>query len=125
MKKFALDPSSPDYQYYWLNIIDPHYINWMRVSQTKDFKKLWGKIEDGLDAGTYTLNVSRETYLNNESGNDTHIMFTLATTTIFGGKNYFIAWAYIAVGATCSLFSISFLGLFIKNKILSRDGNQY
>jgi len=34
---------------------DEHLIVWMRTAGLPNFRKLWGKIDGALDAGTYQL----------------------------------------------------------------------
>jgi len=35
-----------------------HFIVWMRVSGLPHFRKLWGKINNGLKAGTYRITIN-------------------------------------------------------------------
>jgi len=37
----------------WLDMEDEHFIVWMRTAGLPNFRKLWGKIDQNLEAGTY------------------------------------------------------------------------
>ena len=37
-------------------------MNWMRIASSPQFKKLWGKIEDDLIAGNYTLTIQNSNF---------------------------------------------------------------
>lgn len=51
--KYKEGPNSSQNQ--WINPEDEHFIVWMRTSGLPNFRKLWGRIEGGLEAGTYRL----------------------------------------------------------------------
>ena len=34
-----------------------HFIVWMRTAATPDFRKLWGRIEQTIQPGTYTVTI--------------------------------------------------------------------
>jgi hypothetical protein len=36
---------------------DEHFIVWMRTAGLPNFRKLWGRIDNGLQPGTYYLEV--------------------------------------------------------------------
>ena len=79
-----------------------HFIVWSKTAAVPDFLKLLGKIEKGIDAGTYTLRVNNvwdENFFKGEK------RFTLMQTNKLGGKNYFLAVCYIIVGSVCIVFS--------------------
>ena len=42
----------------WLDVTDEHFIVWMQMESFSEFKKLYAKIPDGLDAGKYTLSIN-------------------------------------------------------------------
>ncbi len=42
----------------WLNLTDPRVMNWMRIASLPDFKKLWGKINEDLPSGSYTIQIT-------------------------------------------------------------------
>jgi len=39
---------------------DEHFIVWMRTAGLPNFRKLWGRIDDGLEPGNYKLEVSNQ-----------------------------------------------------------------
>ena len=77
----------------------------MRTAGLPNFRKLYGKIEEDLPAGTYTVIVDNKY---NVSSFDGSKYFVLSTTNVFGGTNYFLAVCYIVVGALCIMFGIIF-----------------
>jgi len=97
---------------------DEHFIVWMRTAGLPNFRKLWGRIENGLAAGEYTVTIQNLYDVNGFDGNKS---FVLSTTNALGGKNYFLAVCYIVVGSLCLLFAIIFLVAFVKKK---SDGNR-
>lgn len=52
----------PDKSVMWTNITDERFMNWMRVAAMPNFRKLWGRIEDDLPAGTYTLTIDNSIF---------------------------------------------------------------
>jgi len=97
----------------WQNMEDEHFIVWMRTAGLPNFRKLWGRIEGNLKAGTYTLKVVNNYDVNGFDGNKS---FVLSTTNALGGKNYFLAICYIVVGSLCLIFAVIFLVAFLKKK---------
>lgn len=41
----------------WIDPENEHFIVWMRTAGLSNFRKLWGRIEQKLPAGTYTFAV--------------------------------------------------------------------
>ena len=41
----------------FINSFSEHFIVWMRTAGLPNFRKLWGRIEKGLDTGKYVLEV--------------------------------------------------------------------
>jgi hypothetical protein len=39
----------------WLDMKNEHFIVWMRTAGLPNFRKLWGRIPNGLEAGSYEL----------------------------------------------------------------------
>ncbi len=92
---------------------DEHFIVWMRTAGLPNFRKLWGRIEAGIKAGTYELTIDNNYDVSSFDGKKT---FVLSTTNALGGKNYFLAICYIVVGALCIVFAIIFLIAFLKKR---------
>lgn len=85
----------------------------MRTAGLPNFRKLWGRIEQDIEPGTYELTISNNYDVNGFDGNKS---FVLSTTNALGGKNYFLAVCYIVVGALCLIFAIIFLVASLQKK---------
>lgn len=53
------NPKLPDQM--WLNTSKPRVRVWMRVAALPDFRKIWGRIDGNLLAGTYNLQINNST----------------------------------------------------------------
>lgn len=42
----------------WYNTTDERFMVWMRVAALPSFRKIWGRINNDIDEGIYTLSVS-------------------------------------------------------------------
>lgn len=51
-----MDGSWKDVQ--WTDMEDEHFIVWMRTAGLPTFRKLWGRIEQDLQPGTYSVSIS-------------------------------------------------------------------
>jgi len=95
-----------------------HFIVWMRTAGLPNFRKLYGKISDTLQPGTYSVFINNNYDVNGFDGNKSIV---LSTTNALGGKNYFLAVCYLVVGSLCLVFAAIFLVAFVKkNKENSR-----
>lgn len=113
-KKFKNPPATapgvrliPDFE-------DEDFIVWMRTAGLPDFRKLYRIIDTDLPAGQYTILVNSRFPVASFSGKK-HIV--LSTTTWIGGRNPFLGYAYIVVGAICFVLGIVF---GIKHKVAPR-----
>jgi hypothetical protein len=93
---------------------DEDFIVWMRTAGLPDFRKLHRIIDFKLPAGTYTVQVRSRFPVASFSGKK-HIV--LSTTTWIGGRNPFLGYAYIVVGAICFVLGIVF---GIKHRVAPR-----
>jgi len=84
---------------------DEDFIVWMRTAGLPDFKKLYRIIDSPLAAGQYFMRVKSYYPVSSFSGKK---HFVLSTTTWIGGKNPFLGYAYIVVGAICLVLGIVF-----------------
>lgn len=92
---------------------DEHFIVWMRTAGLPNFRKLWGRLDNGIKAGTYAVDIDNFYDVNGFEGNKS---FVLSTTNALGGKNYFLAICYIVVGSLCLIFALIFLIAYLKKK---------
>jgi hypothetical protein len=90
----------------------------MRTAGLPNFRKLWGRIEDDLPAGTYYLKITNLYNVETFSGSKT---FVISTTNALGGKNYFLAICYLVVGSLCIVFAIIFFIAFLRKRNAKRD----
>ncbi|KAK0168106.1 hypothetical protein PV327_001939 [Microctonus hyperodae] len=93
-------------------------IVWMRTAALPTFRKLYRRINHteplfskGLEAGTYRLDVNYTYYVSSFEGTKRMI---LSTTSLLGGKNPFLGYAYIVVGCVCLVLGMALLVIHIK-----------
>lgn len=103
----------------WINVEQEHFIVWMRTAGLPNFRKLWGKIKQDLDASKdYELTIQNNYKVDAFSGNKS---FVLSTTNMLGGQNYFLAICYIVVGALCLVFAIIFFVAYIRKSNMENN----
>ncbi|CAI5724017.1 unnamed protein product [Hyaloperonospora brassicae] len=94
---------------------DEHFIVWMRTAGLPSFRKLYGRIDTDLPAGTeLEFLVSSNFVVSTFEGKKSIV---ISTTSWFGGRNPFLGIAYIIVGALCMVLAILF---FAKHKLSPR-----
>lgn len=103
----------------WLDVTNQHFIVWMRTAGLPNFRKLYGKIDEDLQPGTYYIKIQNNYNVSSFSG---HKYFVISTTNILGGQNYFLAICYIIVGSLCIMFGIIFFIAYMNRKNQGRDG---
>lgn len=96
----------------WMNVTDEHFMVWMRPAALPDFRKLWGRIDEDLEPGLYTLTINNNypsiSKKNTESYQVVDKYFILSTLTVLGGKNYILGICYIGIGAVFLIMALLF-----------------
>ena len=77
----------------------------MRTAGLPNFRKLYGKFDRDLEPGTYYVSLRNRYDVTDFDGKK---YFVLSTSNMLGGKNFFLAYAYIGVGTFCLLVSVVF-----------------
>mmetsp|Transcript_3639 Transcript_3639/g.3110 ORF Transcript_3639/g.3110 Transcript_3639/m.3110 type:complete len:215 (-) Transcript_3639:127-771(-) len=91
----------------WIDMTDEHFIVWMRTAGLPNFRKLWGRINQVIEAGEHTVRIQNNYDVVSFEGTKAVV---ISTTGPFGGKNQFLAISYIVVGVIC-LFIAGFFGI--------------
>lgn len=86
-------------------------IVWMRTAALPTFRKLYGKIEEDLQPND-EIHVSLVNNYNTYSFNGKKKL-VLSTTSWLGGKNDFLAIAYLTVGGLCFFLALSFTVVYL------------
>ena len=103
----------------WIDIENEHFIVWMRPSPLPNFRKLWGRIETQIDAGT---NIKVEITNNYDVSKliptpEAKKYLIITTVNSFGGKNTFLAIGCLILGGICIILGIIFfIGFKIRAK---------
>jgi hypothetical protein len=80
-------------------VTNEHFIVWMRIAAQPEFRKLYGWINQPVLAGeTLTFRINANYVVTRFQGSKTLIV---STTSIFGGRNPYMAPVFIWVGVFC------------------------
>jgi hypothetical protein len=90
----------------WIDVLNERFITWIKISPFPDFRKSWGVIREDLPKGTYKIVVKNNWNANIFQGQKWVI---LSQTNSFGGKNEFLAYSYLVVGAISIILAIAFV----------------
>ncbi|XP_048230444.1 putative ALA-interacting subunit 2 isoform X2 [Ricinus communis] len=101
--------------------LDPHtplsdqedLIVWMRTAALPSFRKLYGRIEEDLDADDVILVHLMNNYNTYSFGGQKKLV--ISTSSWLGGRNDFLGVAYIFVGSSAIILSLVFLLLHVNN----------
>ena len=77
----------------------------MRTSPLPNFRKLWGRLPDGLPAGKYYLEFDNNYNVHDFDGTK---KFVVSNNNSIGGKNYIMSACYFGLGVFCFIFAIFF-----------------
>ena len=91
----------------WINMRDEHFIVWMRPAPLPNFRKLYGRILEDIDADSQIVVEISNNYNVSSFNGAKHIILT--TVNNFGGKNYFLAIGYMILGGICLILSVIFI----------------
>jgi hypothetical protein len=80
-------------------VMDEHFIVWMRIATQPTFRKLYGWIDEPIPKGTTLVFAVTSNYVVTRFKGSKSLI--LSTTSIFGGKNPFLAPIFISVGIVC------------------------
>lgn len=86
---------------------DEHFIVWMRPAALPTFRKLYGRIHEDLIPSGTDIEFNVKSVFDVESFQGTKSL-VLSTSSFMGGKNPFLGYAYIVVGALCILAAFVF-----------------
>jgi hypothetical protein len=104
------DPNGTNVNYWksvqWTDVMDEHFMVWMRPAGLPNFRKLWGRINEKLNNTTYKLKVFNKYDVSQFNGEK---IFVLSTVNSFGGKNSFLGISYIVVGSICVFMAVAFI----------------
>lgn len=85
---------------------DEDLMVWMRASAYRNWKKLYRRVEENIEAGTYFVNVTSRFPVESFDGEK---FFFISETTWFGGPNEILGLSYIVVGGVTLVLAILFL----------------
>ncbi|OMJ69616.1 hypothetical protein SteCoe_32615 [Stentor coeruleus] len=96
----------------WTDVTDEHFIVWNSIAVTKNFRKLWGRI-NGLDKGRYIMKIN-SLYDVSDFNGEKHVVLT--TLSVLGGKMPYLGILCIAIGVSSIVGSVVFFILHRKIK---------
>lgn len=85
---------------------DERFQNWMKVAGLPTFRKTYGKHDESIPPGVYTVLIS-STYEVQSYGARKALI--ISNTSWVGGKNPFLGWAYIVAGGVFLFLALAFL----------------
>ncbi|EGR32922.1 ligand-effect modulator 3 LEM3 family protein, putative [Ichthyophthirius multifiliis] len=120
-KKYMKNLNTQDYKdKQWLDLEDERVQNWMRPSGLSKFKKLWGRIEQNLQPGSYVVQVKNKY---DSQFFDSQKSFIISTVNSIGGKNPVLVISHLIAGSVSFLIGIVLVIYHFKYKFYKQ--NQY
>ncbi|KAL4477009.1 hypothetical protein ABPG72_011706 [Tetrahymena utriculariae] len=90
----------------WTNVENERFMVWMRTAALPDFRKLWGRIDQNVVAGSYTIQIANNYPVDSFDGTKS---FVLSTANAFGGRNSFLGISYLVMGIICFIILMVFV----------------
>lgn len=116
VEKDAVTNDTDNANYYGGGVQNEHFIVWMRTAALSTFRKLYGKIEVDLPKNMeLKFNIKSQFNVDEFKGKK---FIVISTTSWLGGKNPFLGYAYISVGALALVLAFVFL---LKQLIAPRE----
>ena len=91
----------------WIDMTDEHFIVWMRPAGLPNFRKLWGRIEQDIEANS-KVEVTIVDKFDVSTFNGKKFLI-LSTVNAFGGKNSFLGISYIVLGGISIILAVVFI----------------
>ena len=95
-----------DLNFQWIDVTKERFITWIKISPFTDFRKSWGIINEPLTKGNYKIVIQNKWNARIFEGEKWII---ISQANVFGGKNEFLAYCYLAVGALSIVLAIIFI----------------
>jgi len=97
----------------WIDMTNEHFIVWMRYAGLPTFRKLYGKIDQDLEKGAYTMRIENNFDVSPFDGTKSLVF---STTNSLGGKSYKLATCFFIAGGFTALYFCFLAFKTIKSK---------
>lgn len=98
-----------------MGVKDEHFIVWMRTAGLSKFRKLYGRIEDGLENGdTLNFTITSNFIVDYFDGTKSIVV---STTSSLGGRNAYWGQSFLTVGIILLVWALL---IGVKNKLRPR-----